>query len=58
MTHSQMIIEEFESKALVGNPLGDPISRKVPVYLPYAASDQPEVRFPVVFLLAAFAARG
>lgn len=58
MTNSQIIMEEFESEALVGNPLGDPTTRKVPVYLPYPAGEQPGDRFPVVYLLTAFAARG
>lgn len=58
MTHSQIIIEDFKSQALVGNPLGDPATRKVPVYLPYPVGEQPDQRYPVVYLLTAFAARG
>jgi enterochelin esterase family protein len=58
MTHSQIIIEDFKSQVLVGNPLGDPTTRKVPVYLPYGEGAQTDQRYPVVFLLTAFAARG
>jgi enterochelin esterase family protein len=58
MTNSQIIIEEYESQALKGNPLGDPTVRKVPVYLPYGESEHLEQGYPVVYLLTAFAARG
>ena len=58
MANSQIIIEEFESKSLMGNPLGDPSIRRVPVYLPYDPDEQPSDRYPSVYLLAAFAARG
>lgn len=58
MTGSQLIIENFESKALAGNPLNDPSIRKVPVYLPYSPGENPAQHFPVVYLLTAFAARG
>jgi enterochelin esterase-like enzyme len=56
MSESQIKIEKFDSQVLVGNPLGDPTLRKVPVYLPpdYNA----ETRYPVVYLLTAYAARG
>lgn len=56
MPASQIIIEEFHSRALEGNPLGDPATRRVPVYLPpdYAASKP----YPSLYLLAAFGNRG
>jgi len=56
MSKSQIVIEEFHSQSLEGNPLNDPVVRRVPVYLPpgYDASQ----RYPTVYLLAAFAARG
>lgn len=57
MSSSTIIIEKFESEALKGNPLYDLPVRRVPVYLPpgYEHSQQ---RYPTVYLLAAFAARG
>ena len=58
MANSQIIIEEFDSKTLAGNPLGDPSIRKVPVYLPYPAGGSTTQSYPVVYLLTAFAARG
>jgi enterochelin esterase family protein len=53
---SQIVVEEFHSGALEGNPLGDPATRRVPVYLPpdYDASK----RYPSLYLLAAFGNRG
>lgn len=49
-----VVIEEFESKALVGNPLGDPGRRKIPVYLPPSYNQHPERRYPVVYMLHGF----
>lgn len=56
MSTSKIIIEEFHSKALEGNPLGDPALRRVPIYLPpgYEAAK----RYPTLYLLAAFGNRG
>ena len=56
MSASQIIIEEFHSQALEGNPLGDPATRRVPVYLPpdYSARQ----RYPSLYLLSAFGRRG
>ncbi|MCL5428241.1 MAG: alpha/beta hydrolase-fold protein [Chloroflexi bacterium] len=56
MSSSQVIIEEFHSRALEGNPLGDPITRRVPVYLPL--SYHSKQRYPTLYLLAAFGNRG
>ncbi len=41
---------------LEGNPLGDPVERRVPVYLPPSYDDTK--RFPVIYLLAGFASTG
>ena len=41
---------------LVGNPLGDPVERRIPVYLPPSYDEQK--RFPVIYLLAGFASKG
>lgn len=54
---SQIIIEDFDSQALVGNPLGDPSTRRVPVYLP--PGYEPENRrYPSLYMLSAFGNRG
>ena len=53
---SRIIIEEFHSRALEGNPLGDPATRRVPIYLP--AGYDPARRYPTLYLLAVFGARG
>ncbi len=39
------------SRALQGNLLGDSPERNVTIYLPPAYDDEPEWRFPVVYLL-------
>jgi enterochelin esterase family protein len=48
----------FESEVLKGNAPGDPHQRTVPVYLPPSYAQQPERRYPVVFVLAGFTGRG
>ena len=57
MSGSQIVIEQFESEVLMGNPLNDPATRRVPVYLPpgYKKNNH---RYPTVYILAAFAQRG
>jgi len=57
MTTSTIIIENFKSTVLKGNPLNDPNTRRVPVYLPPGYQDSAQ-HYPTVYLLAAFAARG
>ena len=57
MPNSQIILEEFQSSVLENNPLGDPATRRIPVYLP-PGYKQGEQRFPVVYLLVGFAGRG
>lgn len=47
-------VEEIESPALQNNPLGDATLRKIPVYLPPSYADNPEKRYPVVFMLHGF----
>ncbi|UYN89249.1 MAG: hypothetical protein KIT08_09130 [Anaerolineales bacterium] len=56
MSGSQVIIENFHSIALEHNPLGDPVARRVPVYLP-AGYDESQ-HYPAIYLLAAFGSRG
>jgi len=54
---SRIQIESFHSRALEGNPLGDPVVRRVPVYLP-PGYEQGDTRYPTVYLLAGFTGRG
>ncbi len=41
----------FESEALKGNPLGDPQRRPLWVYLPPGYDDEPERRYPSVYMI-------
>ena len=49
-----VIVEEFASAALEGNPLGDPATRRIPVYLPPSYNEDSTRRYPVVYLLHGF----
>jgi hypothetical protein len=42
---------ELTSRALEGNPLGDPVERPVWVYLPRAYAAEPDRRFPTIYLI-------
>jgi S-formylglutathione hydrolase FrmB len=46
-----------ESAALVGNPLGDPTRRPLIVYLPPGYDDEPERRYPTVYVIQGFASK-
>ena len=41
----------FESSALRGNPLGDPQERPLWVYVPPGYDDEPERRYPSVYMI-------
>jgi len=58
MKHGQVVLEEFESEVLRGNPAGDPHVRIVPVYLPPSYGADRARRFPVTYVLAGFTGRG
>ncbi|HEX2910347.1 MAG TPA: alpha/beta hydrolase-fold protein [Chloroflexia bacterium] len=49
-----LVIDEFDSPSLQGNPLNDPSTRKIPVYLPPSYSEDSAKRYPVVFMLHGF----
>ncbi len=52
-----LVIEDFTSRVLADNPLGDPVTRKLPVILPpdYETSGK---RYPVIYGLAGFTGSG
>jgi len=56
-SNSKVIIETITSQALRDNPLGDPYIRQTPVYVP-PGYEESNVRYPTVYLLAGFTARG
>ena len=51
-------IEVVESRALVGNPLGDPTARRVAVWLPPSYARAPERRYPLILWLAGYGGTG
>jgi enterochelin esterase family protein len=53
----RVVIEAIESRALVGNPLGDPHVRQIPVYLP-PGYEHGAARFPVIYWLHGFTGIG
>jgi S-formylglutathione hydrolase FrmB len=54
---SQVIIEQFTSRVLADNPLGDPVTRRLPIVLPpdYDISGK---RYPVIYGLTGFTGSG
>jgi S-formylglutathione hydrolase FrmB len=54
---TQVIIEQFTSRVLTDNPLGDPVTRSLPIILPpdYASSGR---RYPVIYGLTGFTGSG
>lgn len=53
----RVVLEAVESRALRGNPLGDPHVRTVPVYLP-PGYDESRRRYPVIYMLVGFTGSG
>lgn len=45
-------------EALRDNPLGDPIERRIPVYLPPGYDDDPGQRYPALYLLSSHGSTG
>jgi len=58
MKRGRVVLEEFESEVLRGNPCGDPHVRTVPVYLPPSYGGERDRRYPVTFVLTGFTGRG
>jgi enterochelin esterase family protein len=53
----RLVVEEVESRALHGNPLGDPHVRQIPVYLP-PGYDSSNASYPVIYWLHGFTGIG
>ena len=45
---------DFTSALLTGNPLGDPAERPLEVYLPPGYDDDPERRYPSVYVIQGY----
>jgi len=58
MSASQIITLEHTSRVLEDNPLGDPHERRLPVYLPPGYGEEPDRRYPVIWLLSGFTGWG
>ncbi|MCA1557830.1 MAG: esterase family protein [Acidobacteria bacterium] len=54
----RIITERLESKVLRDNPLGDPSTRALYVYLPHGYDGEGTRRYPVVYCLTGFTGRG
>lgn len=54
----RITVERLESEVLRDNPLGDPATRDLYVYLPPGYDEDPSRRFPVVYCLIGFTGRG
>ena len=59
-TRGQLVIEEHTSRILADNPLGDPATRPLHVYLPpqYQSARYAKRRFPVLFDLVGYTGSG
>jgi S-formylglutathione hydrolase FrmB len=53
-----VVIETVESRALGGNPLGDPTTRRVAIWLPPSYDRAPTRRYPVITWLAGYSGTG
>jgi enterochelin esterase family protein len=53
----QVVIEQIESRALNGNPLGDPHVRQIPIYLP-PGYHEGSMLYPVIYWLHGFTGYG
>lgn len=53
-----VVIETVESRALGGNPLGDPTSRQIAIWLPPSYAQAPARRYPVIYWLAGYGGTG
>jgi S-formylglutathione hydrolase FrmB len=52
------VVEIIESRALAGNPLGDPTARRTAVWLPPSYAAMVDRRYPVIYWLSGYAGTG
>jgi enterochelin esterase family protein len=57
-TTTTVVWDQFASRALEGNPLGDPATRGVPVLLPPGYASDATRRYPVLYALTGYTGRG
>jgi S-formylglutathione hydrolase FrmB len=53
-----IVVETIDSRALAGNPLGDPTARRTAVWLPPSYATEPARRYPCIYVLAGYAGNG
>ena len=53
-----VVVLEHESRLLVGNAMGDPHVRRLPVYLPPGYDEEGDEQLPAIYLLAGWSGRG
>lgn len=53
-----VVVASFTSRALQGNPLGDPSTRDIPIYLPLSYEHDRSRRYPVIYWLHGFTGIG
>jgi enterochelin esterase family protein len=53
-----VVVETLESRALAGNPLGDPPRRRTAIWLPPSYARDVDRRYPVIYFLAGYAGTG
>ena len=58
MKRGTVVRPVVESKLLAGNPLGDPVDRETPVYLPPSYDDEPNRRYPMILAIVGFTGTG
>lgn len=58
MKRGTVVRPVLESKLLAGNPLGDPVDRVTPVYLPPSYDEAPSRRYPLILAIVGFTGTG
>jgi len=58
MKRGRVVRPVLESKLLSGNPLGDPVDRVTPVYLPPSYDEAPGRRYPMILAIVGFSGTG